>query len=85
MQQSLKETHQTLVELVRSAKDIKQLHLLRDMAMSELDKHRRLNDFETIISHKDSIQKEVAKRFEVLNVNPEQEDGTIEYVKTVNE
>ena len=83
--QSLKETHQTLLELVRSAKDIKQLHLLRDMAMSELDKHRRLNDFETIIHHKDGIQKEVAKRFEVLNVNPEKEDGTIEYVKTVNE
>jgi len=82
MQQSLKETHQTLVELVRSAKDIKQLHLLRDMAMSELDKHRRLNDFETIISHKDSIQKEVANRFEVLNVNPIEEDGTINYTET---
>ena len=85
MQQSLKETHQTLLDLVRSAKDIKQLHLLRDMAMSELDKYRRLNDFETIIHHKDNIQKEVANRFEVLNVNPEKEDGTIEYVKTVNE
>ena len=82
MQQSLKETHQTLLDLVRSANDIKQLHLLRDMAMSELDKHRRLNDFETIISHKDNLQKEVANRFEVLNVNPEEADGTINYTET---
>jgi hypothetical protein len=82
MQQSLKETHQTLVELVRSAKDIKQLHLLRDMAMSELDKLRRLNDFETIIHHKDNIQQEVAKRFEVLNMNPIEDDGTINYTET---